>query len=299
MFFDSPWLRSSGIVLSAFSLSIGIAACGSSGNSAPSASLPSTDPNGVSPVPTPIPPATPAPSQKPAIQAAAPVASPSQSPQSSGDRSTSSNVTDLEIVGATEDEGFNIFYIGATSKRCVDPSETAADCVKDWAIEYKIANNRLTAMVDCNAKTIGNVAFEDGGYVKGMSEPVGEGMKNLVTRACRSLMYLEESVEQSKAVPDEPTGEPGYVGYDVIGTTGNGTEVRFISSQMACEAGATPPNCDRHEVNLVIGEANSSAVVFCSTGNFNELTIDGVLVRYLMQPKTGAYAQVVDRVCSE
>ncbi|MEM9245147.1 MAG: hypothetical protein AAGA67_05340 [Cyanobacteria bacterium P01_F01_bin.153] len=291
MIFGSSWLRSSSVVLSALGLSLVMAACGGAGDSEPSADI-SSSVRQSSPAASPEIPAT--------------ASSPSEVAPSSGDRPNSVVYPDMEIVGATADEGLNIFYEGWTERCANTPTQRDLNCARQDVVGYFIGKERITANVDCINKSIGDYVFEDGTYGEGMSPPIGEGMQNLVQRACQSLMYKEGPVGEGriKAAPveelaDEPAGEPGYAGYDIVGNTESGEPVYFISSQPVCEADSSRPDCDRHEVNLVIGEANSSAVVFCSTGNFNELTINGTLVSYLMQPKNGVYSLVVDRVCSE
>ena len=279
MIFDSSWLRSGSVVLSALGLSVIMAACGGAGETEPNANI-----------------SSPAPQSSPDVSPEIPatVSSPSEVAGSSGDRPNSAVYPGMEIIGVTEDEGLNIFFGGLT-ERCSNPVQNSPDCSKIAVVEYAVGKERMTAEVNCyGTKTIGNYRFQDGTYGEGMYEPDG-GIAAVVNRAC-ALLYKEGPVEDATA-KDEPAGEPGYVGYDIVGQTESGEDVYFIASQPGCVNGVG--DCDRRTVTLVIGEANSSAVVFCSTGNFNELTIDGTLVSYLMQPKTGVYATVVDRVCSE
>ena len=281
----SRWLRSGGVLLSVLSLGTLAISCGGAG----SADSDAPDPGVVASAND-----APAPTADASPAVTAPNAGPT--PIQSSSQPAKAIYSDMEIVGATDDEGLNIFY-GGWTERCTDLSVNTPDCLKSPVIHYAIAQNRLTAAVDCGANTIGDFVFDDGTYGDGMEAPVGDGMKALVRRACNELRYKEGPVGEVVST-EEPTGEPGYVGYDIIGQTEDGTDVYFIHSQPACEDGSRRPDCDRHEVNLVVGEANTTAVVFCSTGNLNELTIDGVLVRDLMQPRSGAYANVVDRVCS-
>ncbi|MEM9770070.1 MAG: hypothetical protein AAF889_00455 [Cyanobacteria bacterium P01_D01_bin.73] len=291
-------LRTGSIAVYALCLSVVIGACGGTSDSDPNASV-------SSPTET----AQPATAASPEVPAS--ISSPSEVPASSapsgnvasapGDRDGEFNYSSMEILGATYDEGFNVFYEGWT-ERCVDPKQSSPACLKRDVVALIVAGERRTLAVDCEAKTLGDSVFEDGTYTEGMRSPTSELDQNIVKRACKSLMYKEGPVGEvvTKDEPaGEPAGEPGYIGYDVIGQTEGGADVYYISAQLGCAAGVSPSDCDRREVNLVIGESNSTAVVFCSTGNFNELTVDGTLVRYLMQPKTGVYADVVKRACAE
>ena len=255
MIFGSLLLRSGSIILSALCLSLVAAGCGESGESDSSATVPS---------PTEI--AQSGSGTAPGIPAA--VSSPSDiapssaqsgnAPNGQGDRSSGSQIyPGMKLIGATEDEGLNIFF-GGWTERCADISQSGPDCLKRPVVEYAVGKERITAEVNCGAKTIGNFLFADGALGEGMFSPSG-GIQHVVNRAC-ALMYKEGPIGEG-VTKDEPTGEPGYVGYDIIGQTESGADVYYIGAQPDCADGSNRSDCDRHKVNLVVGEANSTAVV--------------------------------------
>ena len=307
MFSLAPWLRSGALLLSVLSLSALAVACSSADEMAEDPDLASTDRASALPEDRSAADTNAAPeksevtesaaTEKPVVPGASGTGTRSAIAPSQSDPQPQSGFEPTgEIVGESED-GFNIFYQGI-QPRCADPSLSSQDddnCLIRPVVRYSINRLQMTAAVDCSAGLLGDVVINGGGHAAGMSKQTSPGMVKLMERACQEPRLAQYALPAA----EEPMGEPGYVGYDIIGNTDSGQPVYFISSQPVCEDGSQRPDCDRREVNLVIDEANSSAVVFCSTGNFNELTIGGTLVSYLMQPKTGVYADVVKRVCAE
>lgn len=104
------------------------------------------------------------------------------------------------------------------------------------------------------------------------------------------------------------TGEPGYVGYPLMGETDKGTVIRYISiTPLDCTGEYVAADCDRSVlVNFIETKPSDpntildgQAVANCARGILKEVIIDNDLVAYELNSPDAAMLRLLDHACEE
>jgi hypothetical protein len=103
-------------------------------------------------------------------------------------------------------------------------------------------------------------------------------------------------------------GEPGYVGYPLMGETSSGTVIRYISmAPLDCTGEYVAADCDSSIlVNFIETEPSDpytvldgQAVANCARGVLTEVIIDNDLVAYELNSPDAAMLRLLDHACEE